>query len=124
MPVIRAHDAERFTAHGATFTSYASPSRGTTELCAWLLEVPAGTAGTPHEVTREEVLHVLEGELVLTLSGRRATLGPGDVAVVLAGDVLRVDNASSGPARAWVTATAGLEAVLPDGTRLSPPWAQ
>ena len=124
MPVTRTREAVQFQLHGATFTTYASPSRGSVELCAWLLEVPPGTAGTPHEVTREEVLYVLEGELQVTSSGQRATLSPGDVAVVLAGDVLQVDNASCDPARAWVTAAAGLEAILPDGTRLAPPWAR
>ncbi|RKS75635.1 Cupin domain-containing protein [Motilibacter peucedani] len=124
MPVVRRHEAVRFELHGAAFTSFASPSRGSSELCAWLLEVPAGTVGAAHSVTREEVLHVLEGELVVSLGDECSRLAPGDVAVVGPGEVLQVDNCSTAPARAWVTTSAGLEAVLPDGTRLSPPWAR
>lgn len=116
-------EAVRFDVHGATSTACASPSRGTAQLCAWMLEIPATTPGTPHEVDREEVLHVLEGELTVTLAGQRATLSVGDAAV-LAGDVLQVDNDSDGPARAWVSAAAGIGASLPDGTRLTPPWAR
>ncbi len=40
----------------------------------------------------------------------------------LAGSELRVDSGPDG-ASAWVTTTAGLEAVTADGTRISPPWA-
>ncbi len=68
------------------------------------------------------MLLVLDGALRITLDGADSTLRPGDVALVPAGSELRVDSGPSG-ATAWVTTTPGLEAVMADGTTLTPPWA-
>ncbi|SEO39908.1 cupin domain-containing protein [Trujillonella endophytica] len=122
MSVVRADRAVLFEAHGSRFHSYVAPSRGSRQLCAWRLEVPAGLRGVPHRPTREEVLLVLTGELTATVDGSPATLGPGDVLVVPAGSEFAVDAGPVG-CTAWVTTSPGLEAVLPDGTRLAPPWA-
>jgi uncharacterized RmlC-like cupin family protein len=128
MPVIYAADAVAHEMHGSRFTSYAAPARGSAELCAWRLDVPAGSAGTPHVVSREEVVFVLGGTLYVTLgNGTEAsgvTCRPGDAVVVPAGSSVRFDNSGDEPASAWVTTSVGLEAVLPDGSRLSPPWVR
>ena len=42
--------------------------------------------------------------------------------LVPAGSELRVDGGTS-DATAWVTTTPGLEAVMADGSRIAPPWA-
>lgn len=122
MPVYTVADAVHFEAHGSRFSSYASPSRGSEQLCGWRLEVPAGLEGATHWPTREELLLVLEGELHVTLDGATATAGPGSVVLVPADSEFRVDGGSSG-AVAWVSTTAGLQARLPDGSTMSPPWA-
>src|SRR5580658_1698064 len=126
MPVVHAADAVVHDMHGSRFTSYAAPSRGSSELCAWRLDVPAGTRGVPHTVTREEILFVLGGTMNVTLgdgSGATATepSRAGDAVVVPAGSTLRIENPGDEPATAWVTTSAGLEAILPDGSRVSPP---
>ncbi len=123
MPVIHATDAAPFETHGSRFLSYVSPSRGSSQLCAWQLTVPADLHGVAHRPTREEVLLVLTGELNVTLDGSAAALQPGDVVLVPAGSELRVDAGPDG-ATAWVTTTPGLEAVTADGARISPPWAR
>lgn len=122
MPVFRHDDAVEHNVHGSTFRSYISPSRGSTQLCAWRLNVPAGLQGMAHRPSREEVLLILDGELRITLDGATSRLGPGDIALVPAGSELRVDGGAAA-ATAWVTTTPGLEAQLADGTRLVPPWA-
>jgi quercetin dioxygenase-like cupin family protein len=122
MPVLHAADAVPFQTHGSQFLSYASPSRGSTELCAWRLTVPGGLRGVAHRPSRDEVLLVLKGELQVTLDGDYTALHEGDVVLVQAGSELRVDAGPDG-ATAWVTTTPGLEAVTADGTRISPPWA-
>jgi hypothetical protein len=58
MPVLRPADAVRHEVHGASFHALVAPSRGSTELCAWRLEVPPGQVGAPHRPSREEVLLV------------------------------------------------------------------
>lgn len=122
MPVFDASDAIAYEVHGSRFRSFVSPTRGSEQLCAWQLAVPADTRGVAHRPTREEVLLVLSGTLLVTLDGTTTTLQPGDVAFVPADSELRVDAGPEG-ATAWVTSSPGLEAVTADGTRISPPWA-
>lgn len=122
MPIIRRADALQHETHGATFDSYAAPSRGSTQLCAWRVTVPAGVQGVMHRPSREEILLILDGELTITLDRTTTTLGPGDVALVAPGSELRVDGGAR-VASAWVTTVPGIEAVLADGTRMTPPWA-
>jgi quercetin dioxygenase-like cupin family protein len=124
MPIVREPDAVPHRLHGATFHSFAAPATGSRELCAWRLEVAPGTAGAAHRVSREEVLLLLTGDLIVTLDGVTTPLAPGDVVVVPAGSQLRVDNASRGPATAWVTTSVGLEATMADGSTISPPWVR
>ena len=123
LPVIRLTDAVPHEIHGSRFESFVSPSRGSQQLCAWQLTVPPHLRGVAHRPTREEVLLVMTGELLVTLDGATHTAQPGDAVLVPAGSELRVDTGPQG-ATAWVTTTPGLEAVMADGTRLSPPWAR
>ena len=122
MPVIRSNETTTFNIHGSQFNSYVAPSRGSSQLCAWRLDVPPGLEGVAHRPSREEVLLVLSGELRVALDGIRTHLQPGDVALVPAGSELCVDAGPQG-ASAWVTTTPGLEAITADGTRFAPPWA-
>lgn len=123
MPVIHAGEAVVHEMHGASFTSYAAPARGSQELCAWRVEVPGGTEGVAHRVSREEVLYVLSGTLRAVLGDQAAEAAAGDVVLVPAGAKFRLDNPAPEPATAWVTVGVGLTAVLPDGSRITPPWA-
>ena len=123
MPVIHAARVAVHQMHGTTFTSYASPARGSRELCAWQIEIPGGTEGVPHHVSREEVLYVLSGTLRVSLDDETADAAAGDV--VLAGLArFGASNPAAGPVTAWVTTTVGFAGVLPDGTRFTPPWTR
>jgi mannose-6-phosphate isomerase-like protein (cupin superfamily) len=124
MPVIRAAQSVVHQMHGTSFTSYASPARGSRELCAWRIEIPGGTEGVPHHVSREEVLYVLGGILQVTLDGAAEEAGPGDVVLVPAGARFGASNLATEPATAWVTTTAGFAGVLPDGSWFTPPWTR
>ena len=96
MPVIRAAQSVVHQMHGTSFTSYASPARGSRELCAWRIEIPGGTEGVPHHVSREEVLYVLGGTLRVTLDGEAEDAGPGDVVLVPAGARFGASNLATG----------------------------
>ncbi|MGW5253942.1 cupin domain-containing protein [Streptomyces sp. NPDC004012] len=123
MPVVRSSEAVTHEMHGARFVSYAAPRTGSKELCAWRTEIPAGTEGPVHTVTREEILHVLGGELLVTLDGRTERITAGDTVIVNSGTALGVQNPTDEVAVFWVTTSVGLEAELADGTRIAPPWA-
>ena len=122
MPVIHADQAAVHQMHGTSFTAYASPARGSRELCAWHIEIPGHTEGVRHRVSREEVLYVLSGTLRASLDGQAEDAAAGDVIVVPAGAQFGADNLAAEPATAWVTTSVGLLGVLPDGSWISPPW--
>lgn len=124
MPVVRPHDAVVHEMHGTRFVSYAASALGSTELCAWRGEIPAGTETPAHTISREEVFLMLTGSLRLTLDGERHHLSPGDVAIAPAGSALAFDNLGDEPATVWVTTSRGLQGVFPDGSRVSPPWGR
>jgi quercetin dioxygenase-like cupin family protein len=124
VPVIHAEEAVVHEMHGARFISFAAPSRGSDELCAWRVELPGGTRGVAHTITREEIFCVLSGTLDVTVDGQVAAVRTGDVVVLRAGSPLAVDNPAEETATAWVTTSVGLEAELADGTRITPPWTR
>lgn len=124
MPVIRATQSVVHQMHGTSFTSYASPARGSRELCAWHIEIPGRTEGVPHHVSREEVLYILGGTLRVTMDEETADAAAGDVVLVPAGAQFGASNPAEGPATAWVTTTVGFAGVLPDGSWFTPPWTR
>jgi quercetin dioxygenase-like cupin family protein len=123
MPVVRPSEAVTHEIHGARFVSYATPRTGSRELAAWRGEIPPGTKAPAHTVTREEILHLLSGELLVTLDGRTDRVAAGDTLIVNAGVTLTVENPAAETAVTWVATSLGLEAELADGTRIVPPWA-
>ncbi|NGO13211.1 cupin domain-containing protein [Streptomyces sp. HC44] len=123
MPVVRSSEAVTHEIHGARFVSYATPLTGSKELCAWRGEIPAGTKAPAHTVNREEIFHLLDGELLITLDGHTERITAGDTVIINPGNTLRVENPTDRTAFSWVTTSIGLEAELADGSRISPPWA-
>jgi mannose-6-phosphate isomerase-like protein (cupin superfamily) len=124
VPVIHAGQAVVHKLHGASFTAYASPERGSQELCAWHIEIPGHTRGVRHHVSREEVLYVLSGTIQASVDDRAEQAAAGDVILVPAGTQFGVDNPADAPATAWVTTSVGFRGVLPDGSWITPPWTQ
>lgn len=123
MPVVRSSEAVTHEIHGARFVSYATPRTGSKELCAWRGEIPAGTKAPAHTVNREEIFHLLDGELLITLDGHTERIAPGDTVIINPGATLSVENPTDRTAISWVTTSIGLEAKLADGSRITPPWA-
>ncbi|TDD16785.1 cupin domain-containing protein [Kribbella turkmenica] len=122
MQVIRADEAPTFRLPGIEFTGLAAPSRGSAGLCTWKLTVESGAGGgEPHTLDRDEVFMVLSGSVQVTPDGDK--LGPGDAAVVPAGEPVRLTNLGAGTAELYVAITAGFTGTMADGTTIRPPWA-
>jgi uncharacterized RmlC-like cupin family protein len=124
MRLIRKSEAPRFELPGLEFASFAAPSRGSAELCAWRLTVAPGTAAdAPHTLDHDEVFLVVSGAVRLAPDGD--PVAAGDAAVVPAGEAIQLSNASDGPAEVIVAIRAGFTAKMADGTSIgTPPWAQ
>jgi mannose-6-phosphate isomerase-like protein (cupin superfamily) len=124
MSVIRATEGTEYEVHGVTFTAYANAGTGSAELCAWHLHLPADQPGVEHRISKEEVFLVISGTPRISVDGVPADLAAGDVVLAPAGCLLKVDNPASQDAKIWVTTGSGLSATLPDGSQMTPPWAQ
>ncbi len=123
MPIIRANEAPRFRLPGVEFTGLAAPARGSAGLCTWRLAVDPGLRGDePHTIDRDEVFMVLSGTVQITPDGEK--LGPGDAAVVPAGEPIQLSNLGDSVAELYVAVTAGFTGTMADGTQVQPPWAQ
>ncbi|WP_205473293.1 cupin domain-containing protein [Nocardioides sp. SYSU D00038] len=123
MPVIPAAQAATFELPGITFTALAAPSRGSEQLCAWLLTLEPGLESPePHTLDADEVFLVVEGRIRTRPDAPEARAG--DVVVVPAGEPIQVANPGSTPARVHVAIRAGFTATTADGTVVgTPPWA-
>jgi len=122
VPVIRAHESPTFELPGVRFSAYAAPSRGSHELCTWQISVEPGHRAAAHTLDRDETFLVLAGTLRLTADGEE--LGPGDVAIVRAGDEIALANPGAEEAVAYIAIAAGFTATTAEGDRLQPPWAR
>jgi mannose-6-phosphate isomerase-like protein (cupin superfamily) len=123
MQITRATEAPRFQLPGVEFTVMAAPSRGSKDLCTWRLTVDAGFRNEdPHTIDRDEVFMVLSGTVQVTPDGDK--LGPGDAAVVPAGEPIQLANVGETKAEVYVAITAGFTGTMADGSTVQPPWAQ
>ncbi len=123
MTIIHATEAPRFDLPGLVFTGLASPSRGSSDVCTWRLEIEPGFASPDsHTLDRDEVFMVVSGSIRVGPHAER--IDAGGVAVVAAGTPIQVSNAGDGPAQVMVAITAGFSATTEDGTEIgTPPWA-
>jgi len=70
----------------AAMTTIASPTQGPTdELSVWKVHMFAGQQGPRHVFNSEQVWHILNGDVEITVDDESIRLGPGD-AVVFAAD--------------------------------------
>lgn len=123
MNLIRSAEAPVFTLPGLTVTGLASPRRGATETCVWRVQLAPGTAGVPHQVTREEIFVGVKGGAVVSLDGIERALGPGDAVIVPPHTPFSLANRSSEPFEAVVSFPVGGKAVT-NAEPFTPPWAE
>jgi mannose-6-phosphate isomerase-like protein (cupin superfamily) len=126
MAIVRAIESPRFDLPGGIhFFGLLAPSRGSTELCVWHLEVDpgAGVNGEPHQLDHEEVFVILEGSLTITIDGQAFDAMTGDAVAVPARSLLSAENRTSTKASALVCIRAGFRATMANGEEFTPPWA-
>jgi quercetin dioxygenase-like cupin family protein len=124
MPLTALADAPTFERDGFTFRPLAVPSRGSTELAIWALELTPGACSEIHSMDREEVFVVVEGEIRATVAGEDVVAKVGDALIVPAHAVLQLRNGCPhGPARVTAVTSVGMKATI-GGATFAPPWAQ
>jgi quercetin dioxygenase-like cupin family protein len=124
MPLSTLADAPRFARDGFTFSPLAVPSRGSTELAVWALDLEPGAVSETHSMDREEVFVVVSGAVRATVGDREVHAGPGDAVIVPPHATLRIGNADAAePARLTAVTSVGMKATV-GGAAFAPPWAQ
>ncbi len=119
MYIVTAAHAPRFHFHGIEFVGYAAPSRGSEDLCAWQMLVPAGLRSDLYQLNQDEILMVTSGTLRVSLGG--PLLSTGDCVIVPAGTPIELSNPGDQQATAHVVVKAGFSATLADGTVIGTP---
>ena len=123
MALISHADAPTVAIPGIQARPMAVPSRGSTELAIWYLEVRPGVTGEPHTVDREEVFVLQSGQGTADLDGVEYRIEPGDALLVPAGVPFSIRNTGDEPTRYLVCTSAGITATL-NGTVVEPAWAK
>jgi quercetin dioxygenase-like cupin family protein len=121
MTLIAQDDAPVFTIPGATFTAYAAPSRGASQVSLWSVELEAGTTSAPHFMDAEEIFLGVGGSAVAVVDGVEQPIGPGDCLILPAGAEFAFRVGATAPFRAVACMRAGGRATL-DGETFAPPW--
>lgn len=123
MPLVHAPLGPTHALPGASFTSLATPSRGSTETAVWQVELQPGAPATPHQLTRGEVFVVLSGRARVTIGADTHDAGAGDVIIVPASTPFALAAEGDLPFRALCCMPVGGQAKLTDGDAFTPPWA-
>jgi len=124
MPLSTLADAPVFAHDGFTFRPLAVPSRGSSQLAIWSLEIAPAAASEIHSMDREEVFVVVAGQVSATVGGLEVRAGAGDAIIVPAGTLLQIRNAcSENPATLTAATSVGMKATVGAAT-FPPPWAQ
>jgi mannose-6-phosphate isomerase-like protein (cupin superfamily) len=121
MALITRDKAPVFELPGATFTAYAAPSRGASQVSLWSVELDAGTTSQPHHMDVEELFLGQSGAAVAVVDGAEQPIGPGDCLVLPAGATFSFRVGADAPFRAVACMRTGGQATL-DGETFAPPW--
>lgn len=123
MSLITPDDAAQFKLPGISFTSLATPSRGSAETSVWQVEIDPGTPGTPHQLTREEVFVALSGTARVTIGNATFAFAAGEALVVPPETVFALANEGDSPFKALAIFPVGGKARIGDAAPITPPWA-
>ena len=123
MAVITAPTGATHDIGTTSFTSLATPSRGSRETSVWRVEIAPHTPATPHSLTREEIFVVLDGQAAVDIGGVRAAAHPGDAIVVPADVEFALGNGGETPLRLLCCLPVGGQGRMSGGEPFTPPWA-
>src|SRR5215217_4963963 len=112
MNLIKRTEAPLFDAAGTTVTAYAAPSRGTSELSLWQIELAPGSTSPLHHMDCEEVFLGLHGEAVAAIEETEHLLGPGDCLILPAGTAFTLHVPGDEPFFAMACIPVGGQATL------------
>lgn len=123
MTVLSRANAPTHQLHGASFTSLATPSRGSRETAIWRVEIEPGTPAQPHRLTREEIFIVLSGTAHVRIGEREQLAHTGDAIVVPPDTDFTLTNSGADLLCALCCMPVGGEAIIAGRPAFRPPWS-
>ena len=124
MNLITSADAAIFDVPDTHVTAYAAPSRGSTELCLWRIDIAPGSISPLHHMDCEEVFLCLDGRAVVVTSAEERLLQADDCLVLAPGTDFSFRVVGDEPFRALACIRAGGKATMAlSGDTFVPPWA-
>jgi len=124
MPLIYAADAALFDVPDTQVMAYAAPSRGSTELCLWRIDIAPGSTSPLHHMDCEEVFMCVAGRAVLVTAEGEQDVVAGDCVVLATGTDFSFRVLGAQPFSAFACIRAGGKATMADsGDTFLPPWA-
>jgi mannose-6-phosphate isomerase-like protein (cupin superfamily) len=126
MNLITSADAAVFDVPDTHVIAYAAPSRGSTELCLWRIDIAPGSISPLHHMDCEEVFLCLDGRAVVVTSAEEEErlLQAGDCLVLAPGTDFSFQVVGDEPFRALACIRAGGKATMAlSGDTFVPPWA-
>ena len=124
MNLITSADAPIFDVPDTHVIAYAAPSRGSTELCLWRIDIAPGSISPLHHMDCEEVFLCLDGRAEVVTSAEERLLQAGDCLVLTPGTDFSFQVVGDEPFRALACIRAGGKATMASsGDTFVPPWA-
>jgi mannose-6-phosphate isomerase-like protein (cupin superfamily) len=124
MNLISAADAAVFDIPDTHVVAYAAPSRGSTQLCLWRIDIAPGSTSPLHHMDCEEVFLCIDGSAVVVIDGAERRVAAGDCLVLPAGTDFSFRVEGEAPFRALACIPAGGKATMAEsGDTFVPPWA-
>jgi mannose-6-phosphate isomerase-like protein (cupin superfamily) len=124
MNLIASAEAAIFDVPDTHVIAYAAPSRGSTELCLWRIDIAPGSTSPLHHMDCEEVFLCVAGHAVVTAAGQERQMEAGDCLVLPAGTDFSFRVPGDEPFRALACIRAGGKATMTaSGDTFVPPWA-
>jgi mannose-6-phosphate isomerase-like protein (cupin superfamily) len=125
MNLITAADAAIFDVPDTHVIAYAAPSRGSTELCLWRIDIAPGSTSPLHHMDCEEVFLCLAGHaVVVTSAAEQRPVEAGDCLVLAPGTDFSFRVVGDEPFQAVACIRVGGKATMAfSGDTFVPPWA-
>ncbi|KAA6223215.1 cupin domain-containing protein [Streptomyces albofaciens JCM 4342] len=121
MHVVTETDARTTRTAAAAMFGLAAPSQGSTELCTWRVEMAAGKETPVHTIDREQVWMPISGAFEVVIGDETEIVKAGQAVMVPGGATRRLTALED--AQALVAMPVGGQAALPDGNKVTLPWA-
>lgn len=106
------------------FWQLAAPSTGSSEASVWRVEISSDADAVTHELTREEILVIIEGTARATIDGVVEEVTAGGAIVVPPHTPFSLTAVGDKPLIPVAHLPVGGQAKVGSGEPFTPPWAQ